>query len=177
MLCFAVHPYFLQWVKYCKSESSLGLTDQATFNLILHVLRVGFTVLYHGGCELMIRLGLWDNYRFQRKPYQVPSRKLVLQTLILGFVGQVIVSPLTVHYLAYPTGKYFGMPDLDAPLPGPFAVFKRYCVCRLFNDWFFYWAHRTFHMPALYAKLHKQHHSYTGTITIAAEFAGLPEVR
>ena len=41
----------------------------------------------------------------------------------------------------------------------------------LFNDFFFYWAHRLFHAKSLYKHVHKQHHSYNGSIGFAAEFA------
>ena len=36
----------------------------------------------------------------------------------------------------------------------------------------FYWAHRAFHHPKLYARFHKQHHKFNSTIGIAAEYAG-----
>lgn len=35
----------------------------------------------------------------------------------------------------------------------------------------FYWTHRLLHSKSLYARFHKQHHEYTGTISFAAEYA------
>jgi hypothetical protein len=35
----------------------------------------------------------------------------------------------------------------------------------------FYWTHRLFHSKYFYAKYHKQHHEYAGTIGFAAEYA------
>ena len=39
------------------------------------------------------------------------------------------------------------------------------------NDAGFYWTHRMLHHPSLYARFHKQHHEYKGTIGFAAEYA------
>merc|ERR1711988_232900 len=41
-----------------------------------------------------------------------------------------------------------------------------------FNEIFFYIGHRLVHADWLYAKVHKEHHNYTGTIGFAAEHAG-----
>lgn len=35
----------------------------------------------------------------------------------------------------------------------------------------FYLTHRSLHHKSLYARFHKQHHEYTGTIGFAAEYA------
>ena len=39
----------------------------------------------------------------------------------------------------------------------------------------FYFAHRALHHPALYARFHKQHHEYKGSVGFAAEYATLVE--
>ena len=44
-------------------------------------------------------------------------------------------------------------------------------MAQVFNDFFFYWSHRAFHITAVYPYVHKKHHTYTGSIGIAAEFA------
>merc|ERR1711943_41191 len=41
----------------------------------------------------------------------------------------------------------------------------------LLNDVAFYVAHRTIHHKRLYSWIHKQHHSYTGSVGFAAEYA------
>ena len=45
----------------------------------------------------------------------------------------------------------------------------------LFLEFTFYWAHRLLHHPLLYARFHKQHHEYKGTIGFAAEYASVFE--
>ena len=41
----------------------------------------------------------------------------------------------------------------------------------LFLDCWFYWSHRALHHPLLYKRVHKQHHEYLGTVSVAAEYA------
>ena len=53
----------------------------------------------------------------------------------------------------------------------PFWGRWHYIVAHWFNDVFFYWTHRLFHSSAVYPVFHKKHHTYTGSISIAAEYA------
>lgn len=41
----------------------------------------------------------------------------------------------------------------------------------LADDFMFYWGHRIFHLPFLYPYIHKKHHEYYNSISIAAEYA------
>jgi len=41
----------------------------------------------------------------------------------------------------------------------------------LFNEVAFYCAHRSLHSSSIYAKIHKQHHEWKGTVSYAAEHA------
>lgn len=43
--------------------------------------------------------------------------------------------------------------------------------CILMDDFFFYWGHRLLHHPLLYSRIHKEHHEYTVTVSISAEYA------
>jgi|LakMenEpi03Aug12_release.lakeMendotaPanAssembly.Ray.scaffolds.fasta_scaffold4459144_1 sterol desaturase/sphingolipid hydroxylase (fatty acid hydroxylase superfamily) len=38
----------------------------------------------------------------------------------------------------------------------------------IIGDFFFYWAHRVFHLPYFYKRFHKKHHEFKNTITLAA---------
>lgn len=39
------------------------------------------------------------------------------------------------------------------------------------EDFSFYWGHRTLHTPYFYKKIHKIHHEFTNTVSIAAYYA------
>ena len=117
---------------------------------------------------------LLKQYKFPRKAYQVPKWDLLRRTWIEAFFGQVITGPITLYYI-YLVFKYFGMPSLTAPLPPFKTVVGGYALAVFVNDVGFYWSHRLVHAKPLYARIHKQHHTYTGTIGFAAEYASPPE--
>ncbi len=68
------------------------------------------------------------------------------------------------------------MQDLSAPLPSPMLLLKGLVLSHMFNEYGFYFTHRLLHHPAFYARFHKQHHEYKGTVGIAAEYANPVEV-
>jgi len=39
------------------------------------------------------------------------------------------------------------------------------------EDFTFYWSHRTLHTPRLYQLIHKKHHEYNITVSLASEYA------
>lgn len=41
----------------------------------------------------------------------------------------------------------------------------------LVEDFAFYWSHRMLHTPYLYKKVHKVHHEFNNTVSIAATYA------
>merc|ERR1719150_539863 len=119
--------------------------------------------------------GWLKKYKFVRKPYQEPSKELMSRTLWEAAINQIVAAPLAGYYVFYNVFVYFGMPNLDAPLPTVLRLWFAFTFSKLFNDVGFYWSHRLVHHPALYGKIHKQHHTYSGSIGIAAEYAGVVE--
>ena len=55
-------------------------------------------------------------------------------------------------------------------LPTPLHLAVTITFCMLCEDFTFYWSHRLLHHPRLYPHIHKLHHSYTQTVSIAAEY-------
>jgi sterol desaturase/sphingolipid hydroxylase (fatty acid hydroxylase superfamily) len=120
------------------------------------------------------RKDLLVEYKFPRKSYQVPDWNLLRRTWTEAFVNQVATGPVALYYM-YLVFKYFGMPSLTAPLPSFRKSCEGYALAVFINDVGFYWSHRLVHAKPLYARIHKQHHTYTGTIGFAAEYASPPE--
>ena len=177
-LTYLVHPWYLELVDLLMDpEGPTALDERGVFTLLTCACHTLIYIFWCGGTELLLFLGFWRDYQFERLPRQVPTAKLIAKTLALAAVGQLIVTPLLLYYSAYFNFKRFGMPDLKAPLPDFLTLFRNYTVARVFNDWGFYWAHRIVHTKFLYKAIHKQHHLYTGSIPITAEFASMPEVR
>ena len=57
--------------------------------------------------------------------------------------------------------------DLDAF----FETWKDFAACFFVNETMFYWGHRMLHSRFLYAKIHRHHHMYVATKSVAAEYA------
>ena len=140
---------------------------------------VGLSFLVHTGCYTSIngfffaceKYGWFREYQFDRKPYQIPSDALLRRTFWEAFVSQCITTPVGLWFL-YPVFGYFGMPPLLSPLPLSFArISAGFATAHFVNDVGFYWSHRIVHHRKLYKYIHKQHHTYTGSIGVAAEYA------
>jgi len=97
---------------------------------------------------------------------------LLKKTWTEALFGQFVVGPLGFYFLIYPCAKYFGMPSSDTALePNFFKLYLQFVGCTIFNEFYFYWAHRILHHKALYRHIHKQHHEYVATIGFAAEYS------
>jgi sterol desaturase/sphingolipid hydroxylase (fatty acid hydroxylase superfamily) len=139
----------------------------------------GITVLHSGlywsvnsfflACD---RRGWLEQYKLERTDAMGPSENLLARTYREALFGQLVAGPVVAWYLWVLAHDWGGMPSATAVLPpvGDMALF--FGCCMLVNEWGFYWVHRIAHSAPLYAAVHKQHHTYKGTIGFAAEFAG-----
>ena len=158
------------------TTTGLGLSERGAFTLLTCLAHTATYIAICGGMELGRWLGWWRRFEFRRQPTQVPTSRLIAHTLGLAALSQLLVSPLALWYFGYDGFKWFGMPPLAAELPSNLEMFKCFTLARFFNEWGFYWVHRTVHTKVFYKTVHKLHHSYTGSIPITSEFATIPEV-
>lgn len=130
-------------------------------------------VLYWCGNSFMLlcpKLGLFEQYKIPRTAREIPKQELIMRTFREALFGQLVVGPCTLYFI-YDFYKYMGMPPMDAPLPSVLQLYVCFLAALVTNDWGFYWSHRMVHSKAIYKYIHKQHHTYVGTIGFAAEFA------
>lgn len=131
-------------------------------------------------------------YKLPRRPAQQPSARLVFKTVATELASNFVVFPL-LTYLLLRRRDPASLPPRDAYIPGfsPadwkeanyaklsmsfVGMLPHFMIGNLWNEIGFYVAHGTLHShPTLYRTFHKQHHEYTGTISVAAEYAGLLE--
>lgn len=139
---------------------------------------IASTMILHGvmylGMNLVFlywdRNGIFEQYKLHRTPLMGPSEALMQKTWRQAALNQLLSSPVVLYSL-FPLFKYFGTPEVEAALPSFFQLCWMFLVAKTINDWGFYWAHRLVHSKALYARIHKQHHEYRGSIGFAAEYA------
>lgn len=132
------------------------------------------SVLYFGintSFMLFEKYGIFEEFKLDRKPYQIPKPGKLTKTIIEALINQFVTGPLVLYFLIYDVFKYFGAPAANAPLPGTLELFTYFIGCLYFNDIGFYFSHRLVHWGPMYRYIHKQHHTYIGTIGFAAEYA------
>lgn len=83
-----------------------------------------------------------------------------------------VVSVFVAYYIYYPFVMWYTGPTMFTdPLPGLVKLVCQIGVCYVFTDLLFYWGHRALHTPLLYKRIHKQHHEFTVSCGIAAQYA------
>lgn len=157
------------WIRYVRHvQLDYNWSDQFIFTVALSISHALVYVIING--IFSSDMPFIEQFKFVRSKGQVPSIQLINSTLIAAAVSQIITSPILTYYL-YPYFISMGMKSVNAPLPSTQELAYTYFLAHCFNDVGFYWSHRALHTPLLYKSIHKQHHEYTGSLGIAAEYA------
>lgn len=89
--------------------------------------------------------------------------------------SKVIKSALINQLITLPLGLLvFGLRakyEISQPLPTFSQYFPQILFFIVCEDFCFYWSHRLLHTSFLYKRIHKQHHEFNVSISIAAEYA------
>jgi len=168
-----IYPIYLKVVNWLMHTK--GYTEQQTFAILFCTIHTTCYVLICGFYLYCDYTGFLSKYKLTRKPYQVPTAKLLTKTAVEGIIGKVFINPILMYNM-YKLYKHFGMPSLTAPIPAYPEIIAAMAFTHFFNQFFFYWAHRSLHHPLIYGRIHKQHHRYSGSIGFAAEYASPLEV-
>ena len=189
VLFFAAYPYYNNFYysvidKYFYGNDALYFTVVFT---IIHMILYWSINSFFLFCDYTHFL---SQYKLPRLKYQIPDSQLIKTTMIRALSGQLFFEPLATYFVLYPlmvrNGTLCvydisnnGSNDDDVSklhlkiLHWDLITFINYSgqfiVCTLLNSWLFYFFHRILHHPALYGRIHKQHHEYKGTIGFAAE--------
>lgn len=167
---------FIYWpLVHLPAQESLmltgGLSERTSATIIGTLTHVALYYLMNVTFLAFDVFRLFEQYKLHRTRAMMPRAGLLRDTMLSAIVDHFFVQPLFYWYLQPIGTNVFGSPSMTSPIP----TFPRLCVCFLFakvcNDLLFYWAHRLLHDPSLYKRVHKQHHSYVGTIGFAAEYA------
>lgn len=160
----ALFPYYLSWI-----VTPWPYGDRLLYiacSLVIHeVLYFGLNSLYYFG-------GSWlKAFAIPRTKRMVPSDELVRETVREAIMNHLLVQPLSLYFLFPLLAAYTAMPPMAADLPSFLLTAAHFFAADRTNDVLFYFAHRLLHHPAIYARVHKQHHKYVGSIGFAAEYA------
>ena len=157
------------WVSMDDKWFAIGLSFAVTFTY----------VLYNGTFFVLDSYKLLQKYKLPRKPSQEPSSELIWTTLKKELFAHTVTAPIIMVLLAGPllrhTGGGHDAAVLPSSIPSASKMWPTFLVVFLLNESMFYCGHRLLHQPSLYAIIHKQHHSYKGTRSFAAEYAHVVE--
>ncbi|CBZ26105.1 hypothetical protein, unknown function [Leishmania mexicana MHOM/GT/2001/U1103] len=133
-------------------------------------------------------------YKLPRKPQQLPSATLIVSTLLDSAINHYLVIPVVLYaYLVHTNACVLRAPPPDTVIVGfasedivnymsghnlkqiPISlvnIASHFLIANIINEMGFYIVHSILHSnPTLYRVFHKKHHMYTGTISLAAEYA------
>lgn len=175
-------PALLRAISACFGHMDLShwfapeYVEYACFATGIFVLRETAFVAIHGFFHLCDTRGWFVRWRVPHKGQPSPAlMRKCYKDVVLGhsiqwpflFMGYALfkgwavavcllfISPLTSspHTAAAARGM-----SLTSPLPSTPTALLQTAGALLIYDAMFYWTHRLFHHPLLYARIHKQHH-------------------
>jgi sterol desaturase/sphingolipid hydroxylase (fatty acid hydroxylase superfamily) len=112
-----------------------------------------------------------QRHKIQPIPKQ-PTRADILHCLRVVLQNSAI--NLAVHATLLTTTHMFSLPQtysLSPTLPGLFEVVFGVARSVLIREVVFYYVHRIFHLPSIYAGVHKKHHHFIAPVALAAQYA------
>eukprot|EP01064_Diplonema_japonicum_P027549 TRINITY_DN3_c0_g3_i2.p1 TRINITY_DN3_c0_g3~~TRINITY_DN3_c0_g3_i2.p1 ORF type:complete len:343 (+),score=90.12 TRINITY_DN3_c0_g3_i2:85-1029(+) len=166
VLTYLLQPYWLMFVQ-CLHE--MGGNDAGIFAVSVVATHAVTYCIWNGFFYVLDTYEYLQQYRMHRTPAMQHTPEQYKHTLVVAFVGQVIIAPFMLYNL-YDIflRDLFQQPSEE--ITDFQTTFLSFMAAKTLNSVLFYWAHRTAHHPALYW-IHKQHHSYVGCISVSAEYA------
>jgi methylsterol monooxygenase len=164
------------WPAYkalAKRFRNKGWSDKKFFT-VLFCTMISATWTGFNGFYALIEHKRWlEQYKIDRGHHQLGSWKLALATIKESVLGKLFVAPIGIYLVFTEILQKRGILQrvCDFKRPSAARLYLNFLIATVFNEVAFYCAHRSFHHPALYAKFHKQHHEWKGTVSFAAENA------
>jgi sterol desaturase/sphingolipid hydroxylase (fatty acid hydroxylase superfamily) len=160
---------FLLWPMWEKWVAFANVPDKVMFVAMTCLIHTG---LYVAGwfvfCYLGDMRGWFAKYKLPRTKRMIPSPELVRTCVRDALINQVFKTPI----LLYLGVNFIPVSPQSTSCPSLVTLFLYFTGSLLWNSWGFYIAHRTLHeFPYLYQNIHKKHHNFVGTVSIAAEHA------
>ena len=178
VLYFILYPYYNMYYQYMFEMFG---NERYVFTFTMSMTHILCYWIINGFFMYCDYTGMYSEYKIERLRGQIPSKQLVIKTLKAAILGQILIEPVGIMLILYPLMKSMNTSFIFTdelhemnlnPLKHPNIVRNvlfKFIFCDIFNSWMFYFAHRLLHHPKLYGPIHKQHHEYKGTISIAAE--------
>ncbi len=125
----------------------------------------GLSIFY----EICYRTGFLKQYRIQKK--KVVDDKLLVWAYTKLFLETALTHFPIFFYILYPAFRRHGMQLSPSTVPSAWTFVWQIGLSVLVFDTCFYWSHRILHHKTIYPYIHKEHHQFTISSGIAAEYS------
>ncbi|KAF8172095.1 putative C-4 methylsterol oxidase [Pholiota molesta] len=105
-----------------------------------------------------------------------PTRRDILECLHVVLRNQAVAT--AIHILLLSAAHLSGKPSqyrIVPALPGAAEFLWGVTRAVAVREAAFYYVHRLFHLPLLYARIHKTHHRFVAPVSLAAQYATVTE--
>ena len=123
-----------------------------------------------------MRLGFFEQYKVHNEPWPWDEnyeewRAFLKKTMWTLFINIALIFPasITLRQYMFKWEVKFSFEIED--IPDPITLFLQIAFCFVVEDFLFHITHRLSHHRLVYGWMHKKHHEYKTTISIAAEYA------
>ena len=177
---FAVAPYIgnLFWPSLIEFQHAHSLSD-VQLVLIVQIVWHTFILLFANLCWCLVykaKLATFEKHKINNAPWpweESPKQwnSFFKKSLLLVGFNSLVVLPfvtITASFLKGFKTEFNLHPD---QIPSGFHIFLQCLFNFLLEDFLFHLSHRLLHWKYLYPYIHKVHHKYRVSVSIAAEFA------
>jgi sterol desaturase/sphingolipid hydroxylase (fatty acid hydroxylase superfamily) len=123
-----------------------------------------------------IELPFFERYKITKDPWPWEENRkdwnsLLWKSIKMVAFNNMVTFPAALFVFAYLDNFNVKMSYKLEDLPDTFTLMASIAFCMICEDFGFHFAHRFLHWRAIYPYVHKLHHTYVTTITIAAEYS------
>jgi sterol desaturase/sphingolipid hydroxylase (fatty acid hydroxylase superfamily) len=164
-----LRPYWPAYLAFIGGEQNANVLGNALVSsLVLLANNLFFLALYRAEAPF------FEAFRVSRAPWPwraAPAKAAafaatVRQGALLTLLNVALTLPL--GYASYGGAKRLGYSAALDTYPSALTVAWQLAVFMAVEDALFYWGHRALHHPSVYARVHKLHHAFHHSVSIAA---------
>jgi len=151
-------------------------TQNEIFAICSIGIHTGLSIIVNGTFYFIYKakIPFFERYRVLQTPWPWEAdpekwRATIKKTMKSLLFEHFVIIPALLLLEACTVGTNMSY-DLDS-YPSVAEMTSQLIFLGIVGDTWFYWSHRTLHHPKIYPIVHKQHHEYSHTISLAAEYA------
>jgi sterol desaturase/sphingolipid hydroxylase (fatty acid hydroxylase superfamily) len=167
----------MSWPLVLDLERHLGLRLGQFQNLFIHVFQLLCYILGNMFYAIfyLSELPFIEKYKIIKEPWlwnRDPKawRELRNSSIVIIGMNKFVVAPLFLFTIGIATDWENEMKMSIDTIPGPFEMAVTIVFCMLVEDFSFYWFHKFSHTNWIYPHIHKVHHRYNETISVASDY-------